>query len=156
MHNYEKLLKRLLDNGVEFVLIGGFAAVVHGCTTLTRDVDACILFTTTNMAKLLKALDDVNPRFQQNKRTVDRTAEELARLNNLYLLTDLGSIDLLGEVAEIGNYKEVFDHSLEMELFGTSCRVLDIDALIRSKEKMGRPKDKEAIVQLRAIKDSAK
>jgi len=104
------------------------------------------------MARLLRALNGLHPRFQQNKKDIDRTAEELALLNNLYLLTDLGSIDLLGEVADIGHYKEVFNHSIEMELFGTPCRVLDVDALIRSKEKMGRPKDKEAIVQLQAIK----
>jgi predicted nucleotidyltransferase len=42
VRNARELIQRLVDNGVEFVIIGGFAAVAHGVTVLTRDVDMCI------------------------------------------------------------------------------------------------------------------
>jgi predicted nucleotidyltransferase len=155
MHGYEKLLRLLLENEVEFILIGGFAAVVHGCTVLTQDVDICISFDEDNMRKLLTALEGHNPRFRENKEPVGKSAIELSRMKNLYLITDIGSLDLLGEVAGLGGYKAVLDNSISIDLFGKNCRVLDIDSLIRSKKGMGRAKDKEAVVQLLAIKEKS-
>jgi len=155
MQGYERLLKLLLDNEVEFVLIGGFAAVVHGCTVLTQDVDVCISFDEDNMRRLLAALKDHDPRFRQNKEPIDKSAKALSRMKNLYLITDMGSLDLLLEVADIGDYEAVLDSSIAIDLFGRQCRVLDIDGLIRSKKGMGRAKDKEAVVQLSAIKEKS-
>ena len=153
MHGYERLLKLLLDNEVEFVLIGGFAAVVHGCTVLTQDVDVCISFDEDNMHRLLAALKGHDPRFRQNEEPIGKSAKALSRMKNLYLVTDMGSLDLLGEVADIGNYEAVLGSSIVIDIFGRQCRVLDIDSLIRSKKGMGRAKDREAVVQLSAIKE---
>ena len=156
MHGYERLLKLLLDNEVEFVLIGGFAAVVHGCTVLTQDVDVCVSFDEDNMHRLLAALKGHDPRFRQNKEPIGKSAKVLSRMKNIYLVTDVGSLDLLGDVADIGDYGAVLDSSIAIDLFGRQCRVLDIDGLIRSKEGMGRAKDKEAVIQLSAIKEKNK
>jgi predicted nucleotidyltransferase len=153
MHGYERLLKLLIENEVEFVLIGGFAAVVHGCTVLTQDVDICVSLDEDNMQRVIAALDGHDPRFRENKEPIGESAGRLARMKNLYLLTDLGSLDLLGTVADIGDYDAVLEHSISIDLFGKSCRVLDIESLIRSKQGMGRAKDREAIVQLKAIKE---
>ena len=156
MADYTKLLESLLDHKVEFVLIGGFASVVHGSTTLTQDIDICIPFTPNNCSLLLEALKDLNPVYRQNGEPMTTNAEELSNFKNLYLKTDVGPLDILSEVSELGKYKEVLKWSIDIDLFGKSCRVLDIDGLIRSKEKMGRPKDKEAILQLKAIKEKLK
>ena len=156
MQGYEKLLNRLIDNEVEFVLIGGFAAIVHGCTTMTQDVDICCSFDEPNMKKLLAALDGFNPLHREKKSPLGKDAEVLARFKNLYLLTDLGALDILSMVEGLGQYEDVLKHSVALDLFEKSCNVLDIDGLIASKKGMGRPKDDEAIFQLKAIKDQSK
>ena len=81
------------------------------------------------------------------------TDDLCARLNNLYLETDLCVLDCLGEVAGIGGYEEVLKNSMEVELPAGKFRMLDLDGLIRAKEAMGRPHDHLTVVQLRAIKE---
>ena len=70
---------------------------------------------------------------------------------NLYLDTDFGQLDCLGEVKGIGMYSKVYQRSVLLDLPFGPCRVLDIDALIRAKQAMDRPRDRAAIIQLRAI-----
>ncbi|MFH1873977.1 MAG: hypothetical protein ABH859_02185 [Pseudomonadota bacterium] len=153
MQNFEKLIKKLLDHKVEFVLIGGFAATVHGVSLLTQDIDICIPFTKENLEKIISALQDSNPIYRENKIPLSNSAEKLSKLKNLYLTTDFGSLDLLEQVAGLGPYQNLLPQIIEIELFDHKCKVLNIDALIKAKQQMNRPKDKETIVQLEAIKD---
>ena len=80
------------------------------------------------------------------------TPETCAGLRTLYLDTDWG-LDCLGEVRALGSYEEALGESVTVELVGGACRILSIDALIRAKEAMGRPRDREAVLQLRAIRE---
>ena len=156
MQGFEKLIKLLCDNEVDFVIIGGFAAVVHGVSMLTQDMDLAMSFDENNFGNLLTALKSCHPIYRQNKRPLTKDVTSFSRFKNLYLITDFGPIDLLGEVTGIGPFSEVEKHVINIELFGNECKVLDIDALIRSKLEMKRPKDKEAIIQLKAIKERQK
>ena len=83
------------------------------------------------------------------------TAEQLSGFRNLYLTTDFGYLDLLGSVAGIGLYEDVLRQSEDIDLFGFTCKVLKIDALIKAKEKMNRPKDLETVKQLKVIKSQS-
>ena len=150
MNDFESIIKSLLDGGVDFVIIGGLAAAVHGCSILTQDVDICASFDAENLDKLFDAIKGFNPKHRQSKKDLE---PDLNKFKNLYLITDLGSLDILNEVLNIGNYSQVKAHSVEIDLFEKRCRVLDVKGLIRSKEAMGRPKDKETISQLKAISD---
>jgi hypothetical protein len=153
MQNLSELTRRLIAGRVEFVLVGGFAAVAHGVTLVTRDVDICCRFTETNLVLIQKALADLHPVHRSRPDLpLALTPEQCASLKNLYLKTDLGIIDCLGEVLGIGNYDEVARHSIELELPAGKCRVLDIDALIRAKEAMNRDHDRITIKQLIEIK----
>jgi hypothetical protein len=80
------------------------------------------------------------------------TPDECARLKNLYLKTDLGVVDCLGEVLGVGNYGEVLTQSVEVQLPYGACRILDIDALIRAKEAMNRDHDRITVKHLKKIK----
>lgn len=153
MQDFEKLIKLLLGNNVEFILIGGFAATVHGVSLLTQDIDVCITFDEHNAERLLKSFRNCHPVHRDNKKPLNETPKSLAKYKNLYLLTDFGSIDFLGFVSNLGTYSEILPHTLEIDLFEHKCKVLDIDALILSKKQMNRPKDKETIIQLKAIKE---
>lgn len=74
-------------------------------------------------------------------------------LKNLYLDTDHGQLDCLGTVLGIGDFPEVKRRSVEVELPFGRCRILALDALIEAKTAMGRPRDREAVLQLSAIRE---
>lgn len=93
MLDLEKLLKRLVANRVEFVIVGGYAAVAHGVTLVTRDVDICCQFSAKNLLNLQRAVKDLHPVHCQTPQQIplELTAKNCARWKNLYLKTDLGS-----------------------------------------------------------------
>ena len=143
---------------VEFVIVGGFAAVAHGVSLLTEDVDICCPFNVETLLRLQQALAGLHPvhRLTLAQLPLELTPEICVGLKNLYLDTDYGQLDCLGEVKAIGGYKEVLEHSVLVELPFGSCRLLGIEALIVAKEAMDRPRDRAAVIQLRAIKEAKK
>jgi hypothetical protein len=153
MQNLAELTGRLIEAQVEFVLVGGFAALAHGAMRSTRDVDICCRFSEANLMRIQKAFADLRPvHFPRTDLLLQLTPEQCAQLKNLYLKTDLGRVDCLGEVLGIGNFDEVAKHSIELELPAGKCRVLDIDALIRAKEAMNREHDQITVKELKEIK----
>jgi hypothetical protein len=154
MANFENLLARLIEHQVQFVLVGGFAATAYGSTMLTQDVDVCMRFSPDNLMRLQEALADLHPVHRMTPRRLPlRLAPETCRdLKNLYLDTDFGQLDGLGIIQGVGDFEQVREHSVEVNLPAGICRVLTIDALIRSKEAMGRPRDRESVLQLKAIR----
>ena len=81
------------------------------------------------------------------------TPQTAAEFRNLYLETDWGQLDCLGEILGVGSYDQVLTQSVAIQLPGGPCRILAIDTLIRAKQAMGRDKDRETILQLRAIQE---
>jgi predicted nucleotidyltransferase len=148
------LLRRLGRAGVDFVIVGGYAGVVHGCTLLTQDVDVCCEFSVANLLKLRDALADLHAvhRMTPGRKPLELTAENAGEFRNLYLDTDLGHLDCLSEIRGLGGYDEVSTASQTIEIEGIGVRVLTIDALIAAKGAMNRPRDREVIRQLKAIK----
>jgi predicted nucleotidyltransferase len=151
----DALLRRLVEAGVEFVLVGGVAANLHGSSYLTRDLDVVTRLSRENCARILAALGDLEPRFYQTHGSprVTRTAEELAEFRNLYFDTTLGRIDLLGSLPPVGEFDRVLAQSTEVDLGGIRCRVLSLDDLIEVKAHVGRPKDRAVELELRAIRE---
>ncbi|PYS25309.1 MAG: hypothetical protein DMF72_02200, partial [Acidobacteria bacterium] len=72
---------------------------------------------------------------------------------NFTLTTNLGALDLLGEITGGGNYEDILPHSIKLTLHGTECWCLGLDHLIKVKRAAGRPKDFEAIAELEAIRE---
>jgi hypothetical protein len=70
---------------------------------------------------------------------------------NFTLTTDLGDLDLLGEVAGLGGYAEVLSFCEELELYGMRCKVLSLEGLIKSKKAVGRAKDLILLPELEAL-----
>jgi hypothetical protein len=75
---------------------------------------------------------------------------------NFTLITDLGALDFLGEVAGVGNYLEVKKNSDVMAIFDMDCQVLSLEGLIRSKKAAGRERDLEVIPELEGLLDIQK
>lgn len=154
MPDLDDILSRLIRGHVDFVIVGGFAAVAHGVTLLTQDMDICCDFGEANLARLESALAGLHPvhRMTPKRLPLDLSGGRGRGLKNLYLDTDIGQLDCLGAIEGVGAFEVVKQQSLEVVLDAGSCRILNLDALIRAKKAMNRAKDREAVVQLEAIR----
>jgi hypothetical protein len=153
--NVKALLLRLQDQRVEFVIIGGVCSLLHGASLLTLDLETCCRFSAENLRRIETAVKDLHPfhRLAANKLPLELTDDLCSRRRNMYLQTDLGILDCLGEVAGIGSYEDCLRRSVVRETSYGTFRILDMDAIIAAKEAAGREKDLAAVRQLRAIKE---
>jgi hypothetical protein len=148
------LLQRLTRAGIDFVIVGGYASIVHGCNYVTQDIDICCVFTPENLLPLQKALADLHPvhRMTPKRQPLKLTEKNASQFNNLYLDTDLGRLDCLSTIKGLGDYTKVKQVSVPIDVEGMRLYVLTIEALIKTKKAMNRPRDRETIRQLEAIK----
>jgi predicted nucleotidyltransferase len=149
-----RLLKRLCDAEIEFVIVGGFAAMLHGSTLLTRDLDVCAVLSAANVEKLRAILRDLSPthRFTPQRLSFLENPSPGVAVQNLYLETELGSVDILTSILGVGDFERVRASSIEVELFGSRCRVISLEDLIQAKETLGREKDLLCAKELRAVR----
>lgn len=152
--NFFNLLDKLYEAGVDFVIIGGLAGAIHGCTIVTEDIDICCDFKAANLLKLQKALAGLNPvhRMTSKKLNLEITEQNCKDLKNLYLDTDLGQLDCISYVQGVGSFDSVKAKSKPRVINNKQYKVLQIDDLILSKKSLNRTKDAQAIKQLEAIK----
>lgn len=154
MKNLNNLLKLLLENNVDFVLVGGFASTLYGSTMVTRDIDICYACTPENIENLRNILKDLHPVHRQtpNKLSFIEIPKELQGINNLYLDTDLGTLDILSQITGVGDYEQVKSKCIEVSVFGHKCKVISLDDLIAAKKALGRNKDLLVAKELEEIK----
>jgi len=147
------LLQRFADAGLEFVVVGGFAGVLHGSSYVTDDLDICALLTAENLGKLRTALADLHPvhRITHKKLSFMEYPPAGQAVANLYLETDAGVVDVLGTILGLGDFEALRRNAVEIPLFGRRCRVISLEDLIKAKEAMGREKDLLTAKELRAI-----
>ena len=157
MIDYERALTALAAAGVSLVIVGGVAVTIHGSSYVTFDLDFCYARDPENLSRLTGALRPFNPRLRGSAPAglPFRLDEGTLKAGmNFTLATDLGDIDLLGEVAGVGVYAAALAASQEVELFGATFRVLTLDALIASKRAAGRPKDLMVLPELEALREA--
>jgi hypothetical protein len=151
----ETALAALVENEVIFVVIGGIAISAHGSSYITNDLDFCFKRTRANLKNVVSALSQFNPKPRGFPENLPYIFDESTLLNatNFTFQTDIGDIDLLGEVAGVGNYEAVEKESVIMELFGFDVKVLSLTGLIKAKRAAGRPKDLLVLPELEALKE---
>lgn len=96
MENLTLLLKRLLEHQIDFILVGGYAAVLHGASQVTHDVDICALIDEKGLEKLKIALKDLEPKHRMNpsfQPSLDEYPTPGQTLDNYYLKTKSGVPD---------------------------------------------------------------
>jgi hypothetical protein len=151
--NFEIAIQLLVDSGVQFVVIGGWSAILHGSRQVTNDLDLCYSRERANLNLLADTLAPYHPRprgFPSDLPFVWDSAT-LSNSSILTLTTDLGLIDLIAEVPGIGAYADALQHSVTAEAFGRVIRTLDLPSLIRAKKASGRPKDLFLLPELESI-----
>lgn len=153
MANLNRLLERLCDSDIEFVVVGGFAAMLHGSALITRDLDICAVVSDATVGQLRATLKDLNPthRFTPQRLNFLAVPAPGGELKNLYFETELGPVDVLGSILGVGDYAAVKSRAVEIDVFGRKCRLISLEDLIAAKEAFGRDKDKLAAKELRAI-----
>lgn len=155
MIDLEKMIRLLGDSGVEFVIVGGIAGSIHGSTQVTFDLDICYARDKDNLARLATLLAPFNPQLRGAPAGLPFVwdVETLRRGLNFTLLTDLGDLDLLGEILGVGSYEQARSVSVIVPLFGSECAVLSLDGLIAAKRAAGRAKDKIILPELEALRE---
>jgi hypothetical protein len=155
MNDYLKLLKILCDAKVRFVVIGGAAASAQGSTYATYDLDICYDRGRDNVERLAKALEPFHTRLRgvPDDLPFCFDAVTIARGMNFTLTTDVGDIDLFGELTGIGGYKEARALSVTLVVFGFQCAVLSLDGLVQSKRATARPKDLLVLPEIEALRE---
>lgn len=155
MTRFAELLGALVKAEVRFILIGGVAAAAHGSPRATQDLDIVYRRNPSDLDRLLAALSPHAPYLRGAPPGLPFRFD-VATLRygwNFTLTTELGWLDLSAEIPGGGRYEDLLPFSLDIEVFGFRCRVLDLEALIRTKRAAGRPKDFEAVAELEAIRD---
>lgn len=150
---FDQLIPLLVRAKVEFIIVGGVAAVVHGSARSTEDLDIVYRRTPENVARLVDALAPLQPYPRGAPPGLPFRWEERTIWNglNFTLATALGAIDLLGEITGGGTYDDLLPDSERIHLFGVDCLCLGLERLIQVKRAAGRPRDFEAIAELEAI-----
>jgi len=117
------------------------------------DADFLYRRTDENVARLAQALSVHAPYLRGVPRGLPFRfdAATIRKGLNFTLTTDLGDVDLLGEMAGGGTYDEVLPSTVELLVFDRRVAVLGLPALIRAKRAAGRPKDLEALAELEAL-----
>jgi hypothetical protein len=152
----EKQSKLLGQFGVECVIVGGVAASLYGSAIPTSDIDVCYARDPQNLERLAAALQSVHARLRNAPEGIPfiLEAETLKRGLNFTFASDIGNLDLLGEVRGVGTYENVVADSIPVQLFGYQFKVIEITKLIEAKRAAGRPKDLIAIPELEAIREA--
>ena len=155
MTDFESLLGTLDRHGVEYIVVGGAAAIALGSARLTQDLDVVYNRSTANLNSLVSALNSFKPYLRGAPPGLPFTWDSVTLQHglNFTLVTSLGDIDLLGEIPGGGTYSDLIANSIELHLFGSVSRCLSLEQLIRAKRAAGRPKDLEVLAELEALRE---
>lgn len=148
----------LNEEAVDYVIVGGFAAVVHGSSLPTRDIHVVPSRNPTNLDRLAGALRRMNAMIRTEGDPVPAPLDGpfLANMSlMLNLVTDLGEIDLtFAPSGGLGGFEEWIVHSIVVEIAdGLEVRVAALSDIIDSKRAANRPKDQRALPYLESLRD---
>jgi hypothetical protein len=149
--------------GIRYVVIGGVAAIAHGASRRTGDLDVCYDISDANVELLAAMVNTWNPHLRVSggeRLPFPLDARSLAELQTLTLDTDQGALDLLQAVAGVGSYQDCLRDSVNVPVGELSVPMLGLEALIRAKEAAARGKDlktlpelREALIELKALRE---
>jgi predicted nucleotidyltransferase len=149
----ERILRVLTSHGVDFVVIGGVAAVLHGSAIFTQDVDVCFASDETNLVALGKALLELDARLRGVDDDIPFVpdAGTLRRVQLLTLDTSAGPLDVHVQPAGSPPYGRLRRNAERVDLGSFAVLIASVDDLIAMKRAVGRAKDMIAVEELEAI-----
>ena len=136
---FEAIIKLFNKSEIDFILVGGVCAALHGVPINTIDIDFVYSQSESNCQRLLSLLKSINARYRgQGNRQIEIELEQLLRGGQLLFKTDLGDIDLL---SWIGNKDNILDYDYLIDnncvetisIADESIKSLNLLTLIKSK-----------------------
>jgi hypothetical protein len=153
----ECIFKVLQRHRVDYVLVGGLGAVLHGSPAMTNDADIVPARTPENMTRLAAALRALDARLRATGEpegiAFDPHPALLDSMAMLNTTTRCGDLDLTFSPAGLGDYDALAAQSVEFDIAGSRVRVAALADIIRSKEAANRPKDHATLPILRALQE---
>ncbi len=143
---FAELLADLHDHGVEFIVVGGVAAVLEGAPISTFDLDIVPRWSLENIDRLAGALEALDALYRG--RNIRPTRDRLESPGHHLLETRLGALDVLGTVSPSRAFEDLEPSTVEYEVEGRRYRVLDLATQIDVKRHLGRDKDKAVLPML--------
>jgi hypothetical protein len=151
---FRDLLECLCRHRVEYIVVGGVAAVLQGAPIATFDVDIVHSRAPENLDRLMVALADLDARYRdQTGRDLPPQRSLLAGDGHNLLMTRVGPLDALGSIGAGLSYEALLPETVAMQLDAFVVRLLSLEALIRVKEELARDKDRAMIAILRRTLD---
>lgn len=148
----ERLLRTLVEHGVEFHVIGASAAWLQGNPTVTLDLDVMPRRDIDNADRLAAALNSLAARMPGGEAALELDGGDFLGWQPQSFDTDAGLLDVVPRAAAIGGYEDAA--TVELTLGDFVVRAITIDDVIASKEKLGRPKDTAALPALYATREA--
>ena len=148
--SFRRILELLEQYGVEYVVVGGVAAVLQGAPVTTFDIDALVKVDPENIDRLAKVLAALDARYREHG-DLRPTRNDLAAGGHLLLITDSGPFDVLGVIGGGKRYEDVVGSARQMSVGDLSIKVLSLAALIEDKKAIGRDKDLAVVKLLEAV-----
>lgn len=150
-----EILSVLLRHRVVFVVIGGFAATVHGSPFITWDVDITPEQSAANLDRLSQALTDLNAKVRTisdpDGLPFSHSGESLATAGAWNLTTPYGDFDISFVPNGTAGYDDLKRDAAEKEIDGVRVVVASLADVVRSKQAANRPKDQRVLPVLREI-----
>lgn len=154
-----EILRVLEAEGVQYVLVGGLAAAVHGSPYVTSDVDITPARDRANLDRLSRALDALQARIRTESEPdglpFAHDGESLARATVWNLVTRAGDLDLTIVPSGTHGYDDLVDGAESIEILGLAVPVASLADVIRSKEAANRQKDRLQLPLLRKLLDES-
>jgi hypothetical protein len=151
--DYLAILETLCRHSVDFVIVGGVGAVLHGAPLATFDLDVVHSREPHNLDRIMSALKELEAQYRiPGRKDMKPGLSHLASAGHQLLMTRFGPLDLLGTIGKGDDYAQLLDETVELEI-GESLkvRVLSLEGLVRSKEETGQEKDKAVLPVLRQV-----
>jgi len=136
------ILRVLAAHEVDFIIVGGVCAVLHGAPVTTFDLDVVHSRDDVNLGRLLAALEPLAAVYRgRGTQRLAPTREGLAGPGHNLLMTAEGPLDLLGTIGTGRGYEELVGHTVTVDVEEMHLRVLDLQTLVQVKEETAREKD---------------
>lgn len=140
--NLNKLLKKLSEAGIEFILVGGLAAVIQGAPIMTFDVDIVYRHTEDNIDRLMAFLKAGNAILRRpDDKIINPDKVDFKKRGHILLTTDYGPLDVLAFIEKGYGFEELLSKTVEIEFQGHNIYVLSLDTIIELKRESKDPKD---------------
>jgi hypothetical protein len=150
------IIRTLVAHEVEFVIVGGMAAVLQGAPVHTIDLDVVYDRSSENVNRILGALVELDAILRDDPRRLRPNEPHLRGPDHKLLETKRGPLDLLGTIEHDTGFQDLLSDSEWLSIAEIRVRVLSLPRLIRVKEQLGRPKDQAMLLILRATLDETK